>query len=611
MSCILSHPISGQILVLESGRPALLYTALNNLNIDLSTGSRIVLKSYTNLFCLESTEESKNIYPTSIGFVQGSGLPNGLVLHNYNTITGRLNTTGRWNVATNYLYPNNPQPVTKIFQILVKPTGGSINTYALPTFETVFNNNGQPLFPISGNQGIQIPIEENGQILFVPSGEVREASPFTESEGPTIEEGEVEQEDPPPPPPPGGGGGDPINTMPLRIFSNAETNNNGVITGFAHPNCTWVSSRYIDTRTRVENLFLGRIGNRYVRIDTQTTNGWTPGVLGIIVGIKYSQGILAPSGQNGYYPFGIETGSTAYFIHSGWVGNDVATSLIRKDLNGPYIDIIQNGTGINLGNTLPSPRLLADGATNFDITTDVGIDNVTALRSRWRVNIIRWRGANQAALGGFVSYFLGDLHSFDQLGGSLIEQLNYTYGLAPYTHETPIGLQPTVFRDVVNIQTGDWPNWGRTLKWVELTPKTKHFYGINWLMSRAWRGSGISGLNNSPIMSGLQWRRSDSGIFSGSAILISSGLRAPNLCWPPNVILDLCPDCDPACDNFNGDFAAANSSPMGCAGGSPMSQHLANCYGLPWSSTPCPSSSSSGPGGNNFIDFVEFENLIN
>jgi hypothetical protein len=104
MSCVLSHPASGQTLILESGRPALLYTALSDLNNNLTNpaGARLSLKSYSNLYLLESSNSSNNIYPSIIGFVPNSGLPNGLVLHNYNTITGIVRTTGLWRVATQY-----------------------------------------------------------------------------------------------------------------------------------------------------------------------------------------------------------------------------------------------------------------------------------------------------------------------------------------------------------------------------------------------------------------------------------------------------------------------------------------------------------------------------
>jgi hypothetical protein len=606
MSCILSHPISGQILVLESGRPALLYTALNNLNIDLTAEIRIVLKSYSNLYLLENTDNSKNVYPTGIGFVQGSGLPNGLNLHNYNTITGVINSTGLWNIATNYFYPNVATPVTKRFQILVKPTGGGLNSYPLPNFETVFTGNGQPVFPISGNNGLEIPVENNGQINFVESGIIEQPVPFVESEGPTLEEGDVPQEPPPPPPV---AGGDPVNLIPLRVFSNVLTDNQGVIVGFDSINCTWAASRYVDTRTRAENLFLGRIGNRYTRVDTQTTSGWSPGVMGIIVGVKFSQGILSPNGQNGFYPFGVETGSTLYFLNTGRLPNGrVATSLIRKDLNGPYMDIINNGTGIMIGNELPTASRLS-GVIPFSIVTDIGINDATALRFRW-VNNATWRNINEADLGGVCSYSLGDLHSFDQVGGSLIEHLNYTYDLVPYNHPTS-PTTPTTFFDFINLQTGNWAEWGKTLKWTELTSKAKHFYGINWLISKAWTLSGITELNNSSIMSGLyKWRRSDPG-FENSQILIARNIAWARPCLPPAILLGGCLDCDPACGNFTGDFTAANSSPMGCGNGSPMTQGVANCYGVPWSSTPCPSSSSSGPGTNNFIDYTEFENLLN
>jgi hypothetical protein len=208
MSCVLSHPISGQILVLESGFPALLYTSLNNLNVDLNTGSRITLKSYSNLYVLESTDSANNVYPTEIGFVANSGLPNGLGLYNYNTITGKINNTGIWRVATRYIYPNRSEPVSKVFTIVSKVSGGFINSYPLPNFETIFTGNGIPVFPINGPNGLEIPTSENnGNVTFTPVNQITRESPFIESDGPTLQESEIPQEPPPPPP---AGGGDPV-----------------------------------------------------------------------------------------------------------------------------------------------------------------------------------------------------------------------------------------------------------------------------------------------------------------------------------------------------------------------------------------------------------------
>jgi hypothetical protein len=599
---------------MESGRPALLYTALNNLNIDLTTGSRIVLKSYSNLYLLEHPIESNNVYPTGIGFIQGSGLPNGLSLHNYNTITGIVNTTGYWSVATRYLYPNVANPVTKVFHIFVKRTG-DINLYASPNFETIFTGNGQPVFPTNNGNDIQIPVEENGNIVFVPSGELTGAAPFIDSEGETLEGGAEE-------PIEGGGKGDPINIMPLRIFSNAQTSISGLITGFS--GIAKVSiSRYIDTRTRTENLFLGRIGNRYTRIDTQTTSGWTNSTAGVIQGVKLSQGILGISGDQ-YLPYGFETNATTYFIATGFVNTVPAMSLIRYDKNGQAIDITEGGRVVDPNNPVP-------GRTNplrfFSIRKNIGIDDITAFTFIWNNNLTEVRGFNQAMIGGSYGFILGDLHTFDQVGGSLIEHLNYVYNKSPFystgTLDCPVGggaflsAWPDLKIDTTGVQTSEnWQEWGKTLKWVELNNKAKHFYGINWIMSKLPLTP--VGQIAYPPLTGIitKWKRNDPD-WLNSGILITGDAWLRTCKLPPNGggvtnnPVFGCPDCDPACENFNGDFNAANSSPVGCGGGTPMSQHLANCYDVPWSSTPCPSSSSSGPGSNNFIDYVEFENLIN
>jgi hypothetical protein len=604
MSCVLSHPISGQILVLESGFPALLYTSLNDLNVDLNTGTRITLKSYSNLYVLESTDSSNNIYPTGIGFVANSGLPNGLGLLNYNTITGKINGTGTWKVATRYLYPNNPNPVSKIFTIVSKLSGGAVNSYPLPNFETVFTGEGEPVFPINGPNGLEIPtLENDGSITFTPITEIITESAFIESEGPTLQESEVPQEPPPPPP---AGGGDPVNYIPLRVFSNLSTDSNGIITGFNGFNCNWAESRYIDTRTRTENFFIGRIGNRYVRVDTETTRGFNNTQLGIIKGIKFSQGILTPSG-NGYLPYGIETGSTTYFILTGLLPNNssVASSLIRKDLNGPYIDIFQNGTGVSLGNEFPTgvPRLA--NSANFNVQINVGLGNITALRFNWQVDVFQagWRTVNDAILGGFYSCAIGDLHSFDQVGGSFIEQLNYTYELCPYNHTAEAQV---IFSDFTGIQGNEpWTTWGETLKWVELTPKTKHFYGLNWLIGRAWLNSGNPILNNSPIMSGLNWKRNDPG-FVNSSILIDRNITWNTPCFPLN-LGGACLPCDPTCNNFNGDFGAFNNALMGNVNGAPMSQAFADCLGLVSLWQPSPSTTSS----QSFSDLINLLEELN
>ena len=589
---------------MESGRPALLYTALNNFSTDLTTGARIVLKSYSNLYLLEHPDESKNVYPTGIGFVQGSGLPNGLNLHNYNTITGIVNTTGYWSVATRYLYPNVANPVTKVFHIFVKRTG-DINLYAGSNFETIFTGNGQPVFPINNGNDVQIPVEENGNIVFVPSGELTGAAPFIDSEGETLEGGAEE-------PLEGGGKGDPINIIPLRIFRNAQTSISGVITGFSGAAQVSVS-RYIDTRTRTENLFLGRIGNRYTRIDTETTSGWTNGTAGVVQGVKLSQGILGISGDQ-YLPYGFETNATTYFIATGFVSTFPSMSLIRYDKNGIAIDITEGGRVVDINNPVPGRTL---PLRFFSIRKNVGIDDKTAFTFIWNNNLTEVRELGQAMIGGSYGFILGDLHAFDQVGGSLIEHLNYVYNKASFTGFASYcdGFSlPDLTLDFTGVQTGErWDEWGKTLKWVELSNKSKHFYGINWIMSKL----SLAPANNilHPPLTGIitKWKRNDPAwLNSGILITGDAWLRTCKIVQggPLDSIFN-CPDCDPACENFNGDFNTANSSPMGCAGGTPMSQHLANCYGVPWNSTPCPSSSSSGPGGNNFIDYVEFENLIN
>jgi hypothetical protein len=609
MSCVLSHPISGQILVLESGFPALLYTSLNNLNVDLNTGSRITLKSYSNLYVLESTDSANNVYPTEIGFVQNSGLPNGLGLYNYNTITGKINGTGIWNVATRYIYPNRPEPVSKIFTIVSKVSGGSINSYPLPNFETVFTGNGQPVFPINGPNGLEIPTENNGNITFTPITQEIIDSPFVESSGPTLENSNIPEviENPETPCPEaeecppdqgfggggwggveggeggggggggggglgfGGAGGDPINYIAVRGFNNLTTTPEGVITGF---NSFWAETRYVDTRTRTENYFLGRIGNRYVRVDTQTDRGFDNSQLGIIKGIKFSQGILTPSG-NGYLPYGIETGSTTYFILTGLLpNNSISTSLIRKDLNGPFIDVLQNGTGISLGNLFPTgvPRL--ENASNFEIQINIGIENITALSLNWQVIVDNWRSINDAVLGGSYSSIPGDLLSYDQVGGSYIEHLNYTYELIPFTSNV---FSQTGVSDFTGIQINEpWTTWGETLKWTELTPKTRHFYGLSWLMSRAWLNSSNGTVNENLPISGANFNRQDTG-FEDSPIIMTNDITLDTTCPP---VLNRCLGCDPTRINFTGSFENFNNSPLGNVSGAQMIEAFANCVGL-------------------------------
>jgi len=580
MSCVLSHPISGQILVLESGLPALLYTSLHNLNIDLNTGTRIALKSCSNLYTLESTDSTNNIYPTEIGFVQNSGLPNGLGLYNYNTITGKINDTGIWRVATRYIYPNRPEPVSKIFTIVCKVSGGSINSYPLSNFK--------------------IPTENNGNITCPPIIDY----PFVESSGPTLENSNIPEviENPETPCPEaeecppnagfggggwggveggeggggggfgfGGAGGDPINYIAVRGFNNLITTPEGVITGF---NSFWAETRYVDTRTRTENYFLGRIGDRYVRVDTQTDRGFDNSQLGIIKGIKFSQGILTPSG-NGYLPYGIETGSTIYFILTGLLpNNSISTSLIRKDLNGPFIDVLQNGTGVSLGDLFPTgvPRL--ENASNFEIQVNVGIENITALSLNWQVIVNNWRSINEAVLGGSYSSIPGDLLSYDQVGGSYIEHLNYTYELIPFTSNV---FSQTGVSDFTGIQINEpWTAWGETLKWTELTPKTRHFYGLSWLMSRAWLNSSNEPVNENLPISGANFDRQDTG-FENSPIIMTNNITLDTTCPP---VLNRCLGCDPTRINFTGSFEDFNSSLQGNVSGTQMTEAFANCVGL-------------------------------
>lgn len=607
MSCVLSHPISGQVLMMESGRPALLYTNLNNLNIDLATGTRIVLKSYSNLYVLESTDSTKNIYPISMGFVQGSGLPNGLSLYNYNTITGIVRSTGLWKVATNYVYPNNPTPVTKIFYVLVKQTG-DIDSYAFPDFQTIFTgNNGEPVFPTINGNDINIPITQNGNIIFIPSGEILGSAPFVDSTGPTLIGGEE-------PPIEGGGKGDPINIIPLRFYANAETNNSGIITGFSGMAKVYVS-RYIDTRSRAENLFLCRKGNKYARIDTETVSGWAQGADGLIQGIKFSQGILGTSG-NSYLPYGFETNSTLYFISTGisTIHTDtVMMSLMKQDKNGQIFDITESNRLVDPNNQIPNQTIAA--TVFFNIQKNIGIDNDTALRLRWEYNGM-FRAFGESTVGGSYSFTLGDLHAFDQLGGSLIEHLNYIYSNCPFyingNECPPVGnTSPDTITDFTGVQIGQpWRTWGRTLKWTELNDKAKHFYGINWIMSKITDGSSLTPVNNNIILD--KWKRCDPG-WSGSGILITGDIWSRTCKIPGTFLNDPifgCPNCDPACPNFTGDFNQSRNSPVGCGGNTRLTQHLADCYNIPWSSEPCPQNSPSTTSSMSFEELLNtFENL--
>lgn len=590
MSCLLSHPISGQVLLMESGRPALLYTNLNNLNIDLNTGLRIVLKSYSNLYVLENSDTTKNIYPTGIGFIPGSGLPNGLSLHNYNTITGIVRSTGLWKVATNYLYPNNPTPLTKIFYVLVKETG-NMSSYALPDFETLFTgNNGQPVFPIINNNNINIPVQQNGNIIFVPSGDILGTAPFIDSLGETLEGGEE-------PPIEGGGKGDPINLAAIRFYTNALTSNSGIITGFSGTAKVY-ASRYIDTRARTENLFLCRKGNKYARVDTQTVSGWAQGADGLIQGIRFSQGILGVSGDQ-YLPYGFETNSTIYFISTGISTahtDTVMMSLMKQDKNGQIFDITESNRLVDPNNQIPNQTIAA--TVFFNIERNIGIENDTALRLKWQY-IGMFREFGQSTVGGSYSFTLGDLHAFDQVGGSLIEHLNYIYDKCPFTMTgnncSPLGFNsPDLITDLTGVQLDrPWKTWGNKLKWTELNDKAKHFYGINWIMSKIIGSNSSTPINNNIFL--YKWKRNDPG-WSGSEILITGDIWF-RTCRIPNDFADNpifgCPSCDPACPNFNGDFNQAKNSPVGCAGNTKITEHLANCYGIPWSPNSCPESSPS------------------
>jgi len=581
MSCVLSHPASGQTLILESGRPALLYTALSDLNNNLTNpaGARLSLKSYSNLYLLESSNSSNNIYPSIIGFVPNSGLPNGLVLHNYNTITGIVRTTGLWRVATQYFYPHAINPVTKIFNILVNKTCDP-NSYAFQNFETLFmgNDKGQPVFPQNGLNGLEVPTIQNNQIVFIPTGQIIGPAPFIGSEGLAggADEDFVGI---------GIGRGDPINTIVARTYTNLLTDENGIITGVSGA-ARLLDSTYIDTRTRAENLFLGRIGNRYVRVDTQTLPSNFSAALGTINSIKLSQGILGISGSS-FLPYGFETNSTTYFVTSG-AGR---TAVIRQDKNAPAF------------NFTPIPNvenMVTLFQTVFTVRQRIGIGDVTAFDFAWQISIDPNELTDTRSIqGGSYSVSLENLHDFDEVGGSLINHLNFMYNQTDYNAPASTNCsQPVLIRVSPQI-SGNWGLWGRNLSWKELSPKAKHFLGLDWSFRMGLRQeSAPATINIVP-----KWKRADPdwegyditlrrNIFPFCTAGSECGGRVCAVGFAGRQLIDtalVCPPCDPSCEGFNGDPIAIQNAPLGCAGRTPINQALANCFGLAdWSPNDCP-----------------------
>jgi hypothetical protein len=539
-----------------------MYYGLNDVLFGTSGSILTILKPFTNLYVLQTNQTGfLNIEPVGANIQGGNSLPSGLGLYKYNALTGKVNTTGDWVVGVQYVYNtgvgslyNSP---VKYFNINVRPSGTFIDN---SLFEVITGNNGNQLLPINSGGQVLIPItDSNGNPGYIGSGFLESGTgcrqtlasgtllPFTfcvtgecangqtcayeDSTGQT-QEGGVQE------PTQGGQKGDPINTLPLRIITSGMItfdSNNSTVINRINRGCNFYTTRYIDTRERTECFFLGRIGSNYVRLDTLSwSDPKNPSTLGVLRGLNITKGIIHSINNNREITNYTETEGSMYFVGNnslgvtGFSADDFNWGTFwQKDKGGQAVPLIRNRGGFLLG---------------FFVEKNIGINDVTALTFNWCygnscVDLTNLPNCDlQAALqanrflGGQVSFTLGELFRFDEIGGSLIENMQYNYNNVALN-------QSGNNEKVIDISaTAPWRNWGNTLKFTNINDKFRHFYGLDWSYTR-----GVAPSNTN-------WRK-----FLTTDNLSFNYSLANNFNSAGNCVLRVpCRSCDPGCPCFTG-----------------------------------------------------------
>jgi hypothetical protein len=579
MSCQLSNIISGQIFIAESGRPLQLYT--NLVDIVFPYAGEVVrkLKPYSNLYVIENIDNRKNIYPTGLGFVLNSGLPPGIKLHNFNTLTGIPLNTGKWKVATNYTYSGINKNFTKIFYINVYPSG---TIRSNPLFNTVIDSHGAPIFPIlpgavvfdpkyltgngqsvfptdtlfpsgtgitgffSGSSGVgsQTPFSSEGQFILIDeNNNDNQVAPFDPANGQTTSE-EV-----------GGQKGDPSVSLRLPIAKILTDPLTLEITG-GNLNCSGYKTNYLDTRARVENYFLGIIGGDYVCVDTETENYGV--AKGIIRAVKFSRGTVSANSliEKSYTTY-ILSRARNQFENEISQGNTHFMDLFSKHKNQQgYINITAGG----IQQQTLDPTLFA--LWNFDISQNIGIGNISAFNFNWSFHRNQnSTNSDEFLEGGKFSVQLGELYRFDKIGGALIDNMNFIYNTV-YKNSPKLPIENDIQAEVA------WENWGSSLKTAPPSRVFKYFNGLHWLFSTNINPVGCYRLDNTGVL-----------IQKASNI----NLEVEGECSE-----DPCPPCDPTCPGFDPANIANLDFTIGCCGSVLMPRYLCECYGGTWSAGPCP-----------------------
>jgi len=590
----LVHPVNNQSILVNVNELVPMYYGLNDVLFGTSGNISTILKPFSNLYVLESNQTGfVNIEPLRPVTVLGKGLPNGMGFYKYNAITGRSAVTGNWEVHAFYRYntgdPNVPynSPV-KTFNINVRPSGTFIDN---SFFEVITGSNGEQLLPISGNNGqILVPITgENGQPGYIESGFLQSGTgckqtlnsggllPFNfcvtgecpsgqtcqyiDSSGET-QEGGVQE------PSQGGQKGDPINTLPLRIITSGMisfNNSNPTVINSMDNGCNFYTTRYIDTRERTECFFLGRIGSTYVRLDTLSwSDPKNPSTLGVLRGINITKGIIHSINSNREITNYTETEGTMYFVGNNTLSGVGASgefsaedftwgNLWQKNKGGQPIPIIRNPNGFLQG---------------FFVSKNIGINDVTALSFSWcygnfcgvdastLCDLISARLATRF-MGGQVNFTLGELFRFDEIGGSLIENMQYNYNTASLN-------QSGNNENVIDISaSAPWRDWGATLKFTNINDKFRHFYGLDWSYTK---GTAPSNIN---------WRKFLTTGNLSFTYSLSNNYTSANNC----VMSVSCPSCDPGCPCFTGHQITLPDTVEMCAANGVMAPRwLCACY---------------------------------
>lgn len=613
----LIHPVNNQTLYVTVNELVPMYYGVNDIIYGMSGNISTVLKPFSNLFVLEPNQTGfTNIEPLRAVTLLGKGLPSGMGFYKYNAITGKSTVTGDWEVQASYRYntgdPNAlyNSPV-KTYKISVRPSGTFIDN---PFFEVIIDSNGNQLLPMSGNNGeILVPITGgNGQPGYIESGFLESGTgckqtfasgtllPFTfcvtgecpsgqvcayvDSTGITQEGGAEE-------PTQGGQKGDPINTLPLRIVRNDMVTlsgpDNKTINAITS-GCNFYTTQYVDTRDRTENFFLGRIGNRYVRLDTLTWSGKVTGAppnnsgssfsFGVLRGFNVTKGIINSINANREITSYTETEGTMYYVGNG------SKPAFATSMNNEIIDafswgnLYQRNKG---GQDIPLINTPVGFLRGFFVEKNIGIDDVTALRFSWCYGQScadpselalgcdnglpignNWAFNDSNFMGGQISFTLGELYRFDEIGGSLIENMQYNYNRAPLNY-TMSGASGFAQLELIT-NTAPWRDWGKTLKFTSINDKFKYFYGLDWTFTR---GTG-------PTNSGWRIFLTPTGSFTYN---VNANITSANNC----TLSIPCPPCDPGCPCFTGHSIVDPNISEPCPGlnNAIMPRWLCKCYG--------------------------------